>query len=509
MGHAAEERLLGVLVLPGHLEGLLQQPALPQLPLLLLLHLPEAEDHLLRLQRLVEEDPDADPAVLLPKPARELPAEVPHPLPDQLPDVLTGEALREIPVNIRLDDLPGGAEQVGVGAGGRDPLPDIVRALDHLIGLPLVVHPVQGVVGVAQHLGSLIGPPRPGLQALFPHGQKQHHQERHREHQQEGPEHRPQAAQDPVIGHRGDGVPAVVHLGVVDAPALAVQVPDDGIVLQLPGLYLRHQIRQITLQVLLAQFQSGPLIDDGPRTVAEEEGVLLRQIRRVKVQALRQDIEGHHDAAVQSALGGSDHRPVIDHIRIHRREDHCPLRRHRLLIPGRVLIVVGIVPLPGVGGQDLPVQHHIGIHHAPAQHGVHPGEIHVQKRPDLLPALSVLQPFLQRGGAEGEEGLIYIQIAPLLRGAAAGQGRMGLIGVIQHGGPEDPTARQSQHPQNREGAQGKADLPEQPPPAAPLIPLHLCASGWPPSPVHRPARSPPLCRGPGADPPPAGRPPAA
>ena len=97
VGHAAEKGLLGRLVLPGQLEGLLQQPPLLELPLLLPLHLPEAEDHLLRGQGGVKEDPDADPAVLLPKAAQELPAEVPHPLAHQLPDVLAGEALGESP----------------------------------------------------------------------------------------------------------------------------------------------------------------------------------------------------------------------------------------------------------------------------------------------------------------------------------------------------------------------------------------------------------------------------
>ena len=187
VGHAAKERLLGVLVLPGHLQGLLQQLTLPHLPLFLLLHLPEAEDHLLRRQRFVKEDPHADPAVFRAKPAQEFSAEVPDPLPDQLPDIFAGEALHKVPEGVRLDDLPGGTEQISVGPCGRDPLPDISGALDHLIGFPLIVHPVQGVVGIPQHLCGLIGPPGAGLQAVLAESQCRHDQEREAEHEEQRP----------------------------------------------------------------------------------------------------------------------------------------------------------------------------------------------------------------------------------------------------------------------------------------------------------------------------------
>ena len=481
VGHAAEEGLLGGLVLPGQLEGLLQQTPLLELTLLLAVHFPEAEDHLLRGQGGVKEDPHADPAVLLPKAPQELPAEVPRPLADQLADVLAGEALGEIPENLRLQDLPGGAQQVGVGACGGDPRPDVVRALDHLVGLPLIVHPVEGVVGVAQHLSRLVGPPNPPVQPQFPEGQGRHHQERYPKHQQQRPDEAPEPPQDVAVGHRDDAVPAVVHPGVVDTPALAAEVPDNRVLLQLPGLDALHQPRQVALQLLPGQLHAGGLVDKGAGPVAEEKGVLLRKVRRVKAQMLRQDVEGHDHRAVPAALGGGDYRPVIDGVGVYLGKHYLTLGLYGQVVPRRGGVVVGGVPIPGVGREDLPVQHHIGVHHAVSQHRVHPGEVHVQKGQDLLTVLSVLQTLLQRRGAEGQEGPVHVQIPLLLGGAAAGEGRGGLPGISQQRGAQQQGPHHRQHGQGGEHAKGQAHVPQQAPPAAaPVSPSHGRPPGWRP-----------------------------
>ena len=143
VGHVPEEGLLGLLILPRKLEGLLQQPVLPQLALLFLLHFPEGENHLSRGQGRVEENPHTDPAVFPAEAAEKLAAEVPNLLVNQLPDVPAGEALGKVPEGLRLNDLAGGAEQFVIGAHGGDAIPHIGGAFDHLISLPLVVHPYR------------------------------------------------------------------------------------------------------------------------------------------------------------------------------------------------------------------------------------------------------------------------------------------------------------------------------------------------------------------------------
>ena len=77
MAHNGEELLLGLFALLRGGQGALQQADLPLLLLLLVLHVPETDNHLIGHLLRVGEHPHTDPALLLTELAQELAAEVP------------------------------------------------------------------------------------------------------------------------------------------------------------------------------------------------------------------------------------------------------------------------------------------------------------------------------------------------------------------------------------------------------------------------------------------------
>ena len=303
-------------------------------------------------------------------------------------------------VGVLLDDLSGCTEQVRIGPCGRYSVPNICRALDHLIDLPLIVHPIQCIVSVAQHLCGLIRPPDTKLQAIFPKGQRCHDQKGNPKHQKQRPQDTLQSTQDLAVRHGYDGIPAVVHPGVINTPALAVQIPDDRVSPKASGLDFFNQAGQIALHFLPVQVQASLLIDDRPGAVTEEEGVIFREIRRVEAQMLRENVKRHHSFPVAAALCSCDHRPVIDCICIDRCEHDRPFRIDSLLVPGRSGIIISRISLPGVSRQNLSIQYHIGVNHAGTQHRVYPLKICVQKHSDALLPFPILQAAFQGRCAE-------------------------------------------------------------------------------------------------------------
>ena len=186
MGHIAEERLLRFLAVPGIFQRVFQKPALLKLLLLFLIHLPEAQDGLLRKEGFVKKHPDVDPVIGIPEDPPEIPSEILHPVLYQPADALQGKAFHEFPVNILFNDLSHHLPQLLIISRLGDPASHIIGALDHLIGLSSAVHPVKGVVGISQHTDGLIGPLDLRVQADIPPGGHddrgkagRHHDEKH------------------------------------------------------------------------------------------------------------------------------------------------------------------------------------------------------------------------------------------------------------------------------------------------------------------------------------------
>ena len=63
MRHIAEKCLFGFLALSGSLQRVFKKAAFPQLSLLFLFHLTETQYDFFRRQRLIKEDPHADPPI--------------------------------------------------------------------------------------------------------------------------------------------------------------------------------------------------------------------------------------------------------------------------------------------------------------------------------------------------------------------------------------------------------------------------------------------------------------
>ena len=163
MGHIAEKGVLVLLASPGGLQGLLQQLLLLEAALFFLLHLPEAEHHLLRGEGFVEQHPHVHPAVGGPEEPPEISAEIPHAPGHQAADAGQGEILHILVVGLRLDQLLHDLQQSLVVPLLGDSLPHVVGSLDHLVGALGEIDAVQGKIGVAQHPHRLVGPPHPGV----------------------------------------------------------------------------------------------------------------------------------------------------------------------------------------------------------------------------------------------------------------------------------------------------------------------------------------------------------
>ena len=79
----------------------------------------------------------------------------------------------EILKGIGFNDFTGHPEQFRISARRGDAAADVFGTFDHLIGLPYKIHPIKGVVRVAQHLHRFPVPLEPGLQGQLPVGKGQ------------------------------------------------------------------------------------------------------------------------------------------------------------------------------------------------------------------------------------------------------------------------------------------------------------------------------------------------
>ena len=207
------------------------------------------------------------------------------------------------------------------------------------------------------------------------------------------------------------------------------------------------------------------LIDNGPGAVAEKKGVAAAAFQgvKLKLEILREDVEGQDRVAVSALLGRRDDRPLGDGVRVDIGEYDLAAGLDGLLVPLRGRNVIGFVPIPGVGGQNLSVQNHVRVYDPLAQNGLHPLEVKIQPGDQLLPGRPVGEAVTDGGSAEGEQCLVDGEVALAFGRIDLRQGGPGFLSILQEGGADQ---RKAQHRQNDQQAQRDEIEPHAPQNAA-------------------------------------------
>ena len=75
-------------------------------------------------------------------------------------------------------------------------------------------------------------------------------------------------------------------------------------------------------------------------------------------------VHRHHVPLCAQRLGDGKNPLAGDGVGVHFAAHDLPAGLHCLTVPRGLRVVVALIPLPGVGGYDLPVDHRVKIHHA-------------------------------------------------------------------------------------------------------------------------------------------------
>ena len=215
-------------------------------------------------------------------------------------------------------------------------------------------------------------------QALIAQKRPEHHKQ-HRcqkqqtdsQQEQENPIHI--SLENGIDGNGNHRRPAVVHLIVVNAPPVSVQIPDGGVELaESAAADSLQQLIRIGFRLLPGRLQIRHAVDHPAGAVKEKEGTSLRQpgVIFVGVKVVQKNVKSQHISGMLRLSRNGDQFPAGDGILIGVCKNRLVFRRHGLLIPFRMLVVIIPIPVPGVGGQNLPVHHRVGIHHMSSQNFV-------------------------------------------------------------------------------------------------------------------------------------------
>ena len=157
MRHAAEKGFSRFFVFSCGVESLFQKLFLFKLLPFFHFDISEAQDDLVVQHRFVVQNANVRPAEFVIVKPQEIAAEVMHMAPDKLLDIPEGETFRKFPAGVFLQRLFQHLHQTA---------PCERRALDHLVGSILIVHPVQAVIDVSQNLKGFTGADIPPVRAV-------------------------------------------------------------------------------------------------------------------------------------------------------------------------------------------------------------------------------------------------------------------------------------------------------------------------------------------------------
>ena len=88
----------------------------------------------------------------------------------------------------------------------------------------------------------------------------------------------------------------------------------------------------------------------------------------MKVKILRKDVKGQHSARGIAHLCHGDNWLTGDGVSIGVGKDHLAVGLTGHLVPYGILHVKVLIPFPGVGSDDLSIQHQVGVHSVFPQH---------------------------------------------------------------------------------------------------------------------------------------------
>ena len=258
--------------------------------------------------------------------------------------------------------------------------------------------------------------------------------------------------------------PAIAHLIIVSPPLHPVGVPEGGIIGQQGAILdpLEQLVGEV-LELLVGRIPLGGGIEEGPLRVAQVEGTVLRQALafRPLVEVPREDVHGQHVVGALKFSGCGDYRAASDDVDIGVGKDDLPISLQSLAVPVGALIVIAVIPFPGVGGHDGTVDDGIGVHDVLPYNGGDLGKIAVEPGLDLFGVraraaqlLHILAPQLQEIPEGGHLEL-------LLSGITFGQGHAQILCVLEQFGahqdhPKDEHAHARDH---QKDAQHRIDRP--------------------------------------------------
>ena len=157
------------------------------------------------------------------------------------------------------------------------------------------------------------------------------------------------------------------------------------------------------------------------------------------------DVHGQHISTALQSLGDGEHRGAGDGVGVHVAEHHLAVSLQRVAVPvGGLIVVIGI-SVPGIGWHNLPVNHHIGVHHTLSLQRRQLGKILAEPVLDFIAVsgLTVNLVYILGGQVDGLPEIVQVHL--LLHGVALGQGHAQVLGVLQQLGPHKEDAERQQH----------------------------------------------------------------
>ena len=373
VAHDGEELLLRLFALLRGGQGALQQADLPLLLLLFVLHIPEADDHLIGDFFRIGEHTHADPALIIPELLQKLAAKIPGAMLHQLPDIFQGEVLEKILRGPLIQSGSDHVQQLAIVAGfARHPLPNIVRGFCHLKDACQHINTVKGVINIAHNLYCLVDPLGCAAQLAVPQPHANgNHQE---EHQCNAIVYQNalNSLEQGLIGDGQNAEPSIIGMLVIETAGQLLHT-DNCIVLavQLAVADPVKQVFGIDLEILFRRLEGDTVIQQTALAVQHIVGAARWQVLHSMIGM--EMIQGHIQRNRVVAPGGGDgngnhHLAIIRVTGIGVGINHLAFRSHGLLIPKLSSVVVILAPQPA-SGDNPSVQHSIDIQAAGADEG--------------------------------------------------------------------------------------------------------------------------------------------
>ena len=340
-------------------------------PPFLRIHIPEAQDHLVPDQLRIVEGADIDPTIGVAEPALVISAVIRNSLRHPLADTLKGETLLKEPESSGTHHGANCLQKLGIRSAAGNIALQVIIGLKGLVGPVHKIDPVNRIERITQHMGRIIRPLHPAAPDRIPDGHECQGQEGYSGscgyHINHGIS---LTYEDGVDGNGHHHRPAVFHGLTVDPAGHPFHILKGSVVSKqrTVGDPCQHKVG-IGLQSLGRRLPLGHRVKERAARITQIVGAVLRQRLGcvVKCGILDIDVHGKYVTAVIESLGNGEDSLSGNGIIVHLSAHHVSSRLHSLAVPIGILILVRLIPLPGIGRHDLPVHYCVKIHHPRAQ----------------------------------------------------------------------------------------------------------------------------------------------